>query len=117
MFIRRVNGRAYIAESVREGGRHTQRHYGPAIPGMLELLQEDQAQWRQEQQEQQRLRDEEHEKDRQRDRLIAKHYQMVKQEFEAAMRASGYHNQGGRGWKKRRVSKSDRQRSEGGADV
>lgn len=113
MFIRRVNGRAYIAESVRVGGRPTQRHYGPAIPGMLEMLQADQDKIRQEQREQQKLRDEEHEKDH----LIADHRQMVQQEFEATMKARGYHNQNGRGWKKRRVPKSDRQRSEGGADA
>ncbi|MGZ3413989.1 MAG: hypothetical protein ACXVAT_09120 [Isosphaeraceae bacterium] len=117
MFIRRVNGRAYIAESVRVGGRPTQRHYGPAIPGMLEMLQADQDKIRQEQREQQKLRDEEHEKDRQKDHLIADHHQMVEQEFEATMKARGYHNQNGRGWKKRRVPKSDRQRSEGGADA
>ena len=99
MFIRRVNGRAYIAESVRVGGRPTQRHYGPAIPGMLEMLQADQDKIRQEQREQQKPRDEEHEKDH----LIADHHQMVQQEFEATMKARGYHNQNGRGWKKRRV--------------
>ena len=98
MFIRRVNGRAYIAESVRVGGRPTQRHYGPAIPGMLEMLQADQDKIRQEQREQQKPRDEEHEKDH----LIADHHQMVQQEFEATMKAIGYHNPNGRGWKKRR---------------
>ena len=83
MFIRHVNGRAYIAESVRVGGRPTQRHYGPAIPGMLEMLQADQDKIRQEQREQQKPRDEEHEKDH----LIADHHQMVQQEFEATMKA------------------------------
>ena len=117
MFIRRVNGRAYIAESVRVGGRPTQRHYGPAIPGMLEMLQADQDKIRQEQREQQKPRRGTREGSSNSDHLIADHHQMVQQEFEATMKARGYHNQNGRGWKKRRVPKSDRQRSEGGADA
>ena len=38
MYIRRVNGRAYLAESVRVGGRVVQRHLGPASPDGVILI-------------------------------------------------------------------------------
>jgi hypothetical protein len=44
MFVRYVNGRAYLAESVQIGGRVVQRHLGPATSALIlltELLAEE----------------------------------------------------------------------------
>ena len=113
MFIRCVNGRAYVAESVRVGGRHVQRHLGPALPEWVELIKADWTLREAACQERRRQREE----DRQEDQKLSEQCLAARRAFESTMTLAGYHNPNWRGWKKRRVSKSDRQRSERGADV
>ncbi|MGO9601654.1 MAG: hypothetical protein ACLP7Q_27075 [Isosphaeraceae bacterium] len=98
MFVRYVNGRAYLAECVRIGGRVVQHHLGPADEdtiALVALLTAERDELRQERQ-QRRADDDEPEK------VLADHWERVKREFEAAMCAAGYHNPKSRGWKKRR---------------
>lgn len=102
MFVRHVNGRPYLAECVRIGGRVVQRHLGPADPALIAVLdlmagdrgEERQAKWQRRNEE------------RERDRQLDEYWMEVRNEFETAMREAGYHNPKGRGWKKRRVNKS-----------
>ena len=109
MFIRRVNGRAYLAESVRVGGQVIQQHLGPADADGILLVKLLAKKRDAERQEDRERRVEE----RERDRRLAEHWTTVRQEFETTMRAAGYHNPNGRGWKKRRVPRSDQAKSEG----
>jgi len=115
MYIRRVNGRAYLAESVRVGGRVVQRHLGPASPDGLLLIRLEAQEREVERQEQRQRRDEEHEWDRQ----LAEHWTTVRREFESTMRSAGYHNPNWRGWRKRRAGQTavGQERDEGGADA
>jgi len=115
MYIRRVNGRAYLAESVRVGGRVVQRHLGPASPDGLLLIRLEAQERDEERQEQRQRRDEE----RQKDRHLAEHWTTARREFESTMRSAGYHNPNWRGWRKRRASKTPgrQENDEGGADA
>ena len=63
-------------------------------------------------QDQRQRKDEEREQDRQ----LAEHWTTVRREFETTMRAAGFHNPDGRGWRKRQAAKADHQLGEGGAD-
>jgi hypothetical protein len=98
MFIRRVNGRAYVTETVRVNGRVGQRHLGRATPGLAEVVNLLVANRAKVRREERQRRDQESERERQ----MAEHWSAVRQEFEASMRSAGYHNPNGRGWRRRR---------------
>ena len=102
MFIRYVNGRAYLAESVRVGGRAVQRHLGPASLDGVSLIESMATLRDASRQEQRECRDQELEHDRE----LAERWTTARQEFETTMRAAGYHNPNGRGWRKRRAVKT-----------
>jgi hypothetical protein len=99
MFVRYVNGRAYLAETERVGGRVVQRHIGPATPDLIAIVAMLAADREELRQVERQRRIEEHERDRQ----LAERWTMVRREFETTMRAAGFHNPNGRGWRKRRV--------------
>jgi hypothetical protein len=111
MFIRRVNGCAYLTETVRVGGRVVQRHLGRADKDTIlmveSLRQEDEAERR----EKRQRREEELERDRE----LSEHWTLVREEFESSMRSAGFHNPNGRGWRKRRTRDACRQSREGGS--
>jgi hypothetical protein len=111
MFVRYVNGRAYLAKTERVAGRVVQRHLGSASPDLIGFVQLFAAERNEERQEQRQRRDEEQESDRE----LAELWMTVRREFETTMTSAGYHNPRGRGWKKRRVPKCERQ-AEGGTD-
>jgi hypothetical protein len=98
MFVRQVNGRAYLAETQRVGGRVVQRYIGPATPDLIKMVAMIAAERDEERQEERRRREQEREEDRQ----LAKQWNTVRREFESSMRSAGYHNPNGRGWRRRR---------------
>jgi hypothetical protein len=102
MFVRIVNGRAYLAETERVGGRVVQRHIGPATPDMIAIVAMLAAD-REELRQVERLRRDE---ERERDRQLAERWTTVRREFETTMHAAGYHNPNGRGWRKRPAANS-----------
>jgi type VI protein secretion system component VasF len=104
MFVRIVNGRAYLAETERVSGRVVQRHIGPATPDMIAIVAMLAAAREELRQVERQRREEEHERDRQ----LAERWMTVRREFETTMQAAGYHNPNGRGWRKRQVAKSCR---------
>jgi hypothetical protein len=98
MFVRQVNGRAYLAESVRVGGRVVQRHWGRALPELISLTDELAA----EREEERRIERERRREENERERRLAEQWDAVRREFESSMRSAGYHNPNGRGWRRRR---------------
>lgn len=99
MYVRFSKGRAYLAESVRIGGRVVQRHLGPADEdtiALLALLAAERDKLRQEQRQRRADEDE-------REKQLTEHWERVRREFESSMRQAGYHNPNGRGWRKSRV--------------
>jgi hypothetical protein len=104
MFVRIVNGRAYLAETERVGGRVVQRHIGPATPDLIAIV----AMLAADREELRQVERQRRVEERERDRELAERWTMVRREFETTMRVAGYHNPNGRGWRKRRAAKSDR---------
>src|SRR5262249_50574843 len=102
MFVRVVNGRAYLAETERVGGRIVQRHLGPAAPELIKLV----AMLAAERDELRRVERQSRDEELERDRQLAERWMTVRREFETTMQAAGYHNPDGRGWRKRRAAKS-----------
>jgi hypothetical protein len=102
MFVRIVNGRAYLAETARVGGRVVQQHIGPATPDMIAIVAMLAADRKELRQVERLRRDEEHERDWE----LAERWAKVRREFETTMQVAGYHNPNGRGWRKRREAKS-----------
>jgi hypothetical protein len=99
MFVRRVNGRAYLAECVTVGRRVVRRHLGPADPDLIELVALLVMEQDQERQEERQSRDEE----RQREEALDEHWSNTRAAVQATLKAAGYHNPNGRGWGRRRI--------------
>jgi len=106
MFVRFVNGRPYLAETQRVGGRVIQRHLGPANDplsmGIAKLMA---AMRDEERQEERQRRDEEHQRrdaERERNEELDGLWRNTHAAVRAALEATGYHNPRGRGWRRRR---------------
>ena len=98
MFVRHVNGRAFLAACVRIDGQVVQRHLGPATSDIVESVNR-MAEYRE---AERAIARDTRRLDYEKNRALAELHRTMRSQAKEALEAAGFHNPNYRGWRKRR---------------